>query len=92
MPSCRKPKAFFLNNKERLQYGQALKLGFPIGSGVIEGACRHLINDWLDITGARWSLDGAESILKLRSLKSRDDFDTYWEFHREESKKIIYNC
>jgi len=44
---------YLLNNKERLQYDQALKSGFPIGSGVIEGACRHLINDRLDITGAR---------------------------------------
>ncbi len=82
---------YLLNNKERLQYGQALKSGFPIGSGVIEGACRHLINDRLDITGARWSLDGAESILKLRSLKSSGDFDAYWTFHREESKKRVYN-
>jgi len=61
---------YLLNNKARLQYGDALKQGFPIASGVIEGACRHLINDRLDITGARWSLEGAESILTLRSLKS----------------------
>jgi len=81
---------YLLNNKTRLQYGDALKLGFPIASGVIEGACRHLINDRLDITGARWSLDGAESILKLRSLKSSGDFDSYWEFHKKESKKRNY--
>jgi len=81
---------YLLNNKERLQYGQALKSGFPIASGVIEGACRHLINDRLDITGARWSLDGAESILKLRSMKSSGDFEAYWEFHKEESKKRVY--
>ncbi|VAW82136.1 FIG00666800: hypothetical protein, partial [hydrothermal vent metagenome] len=69
---------YLLKNKTRLQYGEALASGFPIASGVIEGACRHLINDRLDITGARWSLEGAESILKLRSLKSSGDFESYW--------------
>jgi hypothetical protein len=67
-----------------------LKNGYPIASGVIEGACRHLINDRLDITGARWSLDGAEAILKLRSLKSSGDFDDYWQFHKKESKQRTY--
>jgi len=81
---------YLLNNKGRLQYGDALKQGFPIATGVIEGACRHLINDRLDITGARWSLDGAESILKLRSLKSSGDFESYWEHHKKESKKRNY--
>jgi len=82
---------YLLKNKERLQYGEALKLGFPIASGVIEGACRHLINDRLDITGARWSLDGAEAVLKLRSLKSSGDFKTYWKFHKQSSKQRNYD-
>ena len=81
---------YLLKNKERLQYGEALKSGFPIASGVIEGACRHLINDRLDITGARWGLEGAESVLKLRSLKSSGDFDAYWKFHKNESKQRNY--
>jgi hypothetical protein len=82
---------YLLKNKERLQYGDALKAGFPIASGVIEGACRHLINDRLDITGARWSLQGAEAILKLRSLKSSGDFKTYWNFHKKMSKQRNYD-
>jgi hypothetical protein len=69
--------SYLLKNKSRLKYGEALAAGFPIASGVIEGACRHLINDRLDITGARWRLQGAESILKLRSLKSSGDFEGY---------------
>ena len=57
---CSCPGAhYLLSNKEHLKYGEALLQGFPIGSGVIEGACRHLINDRLDITGARWGLVGA---------------------------------
>ena len=82
---------YLLKNKDRLQYGVALNSGFPIASGVIEGACRHLINDRLDITGARWSLLGAEAILKLRSLKSSGDFKKYWVFYKRMSKKRNYD-
>ena len=83
---------YLLKNKLRLQYGKALKKGYPIASGVIEGACRHIINDRLDITGARWSLKGAEAILKLRSLKSSGDFNDYWLFHKKQSKQRIYGA
>ncbi len=82
---------YLLKNKVRLQYGEALKEGFPIASGVIEGACRHLINDRLDITGARWSLEGAEAVLKLRSLKSSGDFEDYWKFHKKASRQRNYD-
>src|SRR5262249_15890340 len=60
---------------------QALAAGWPIATGVIEGACRHLIGDRLDITGARWGLDGAESILTLRAVISNGDFDDHWHYH-----------
>jgi len=81
---------YLLKNKQRLQYGEALKAGLPIATGVVEGACRHLINDRLDITGARWSLKGAEALLKLRSLKSSGDFDDYWNFHKQQEKLRNY--
>jgi hypothetical protein len=64
--------------KPYLDYATALTKGWPIATGVIEGACRHLVADRMDITGARWGLDGAEAILKLRALASNGDFDTYW--------------
>jgi hypothetical protein len=47
---------------------------WPIATGVIEGACRHLIGDRLDITGARWGLDGAEAVLTLRAVISNGDY------------------
>lgn len=81
---------YLQKNRNRLCYGEALSSGFPIASGVIEGACRHLINDRLDITGARWSLQGAEAILKLRSLNSSGDWEEYWSFHRSRSKERNY--
>jgi hypothetical protein len=64
-----------------LHYDTALAAGYPIATGIIEGACRHLVKDRMDITGARWSLDGAEAVLLLRALRSNGDFDTYWTYH-----------
>jgi len=74
---------YFLKRRALVHYDLCLQAGTPIATGVIEGACRTLINDRLDITGARWSLDGAEAVLKLRALVQSHDFDDYWDFHVE---------
>ena len=63
------------------RYADALHAGIPIATGAIEGACRHLVKDRMGRTGARWSLTGAEAILRLRAIRSSGDFDAYWEFH-----------
>ena len=78
------------NNQERLQYDRALAHGLPIATGVIEGACRHLVKDRMDITGARWGLARAEAILKLRSLKISGDLPAYLAFHFEQERKRNY--
>lgn len=80
----------YLENKHPyLRYDHALAQGWPIATGIIEGACRHLVKDRLDITGARWSLPGAEAVLKLRALISNGDFDTYFTWHlRQEHRRI----
>jgi hypothetical protein len=70
-----------------LRYNDFLAKGFPIATGVIEGACRHLVKDRMDLTGARWSLTGAEAILRLRALKSSGDFDEYWRFHEAQERE-----
>jgi hypothetical protein len=67
-----------------LRYDKALAEGLPIASGVVEGACRHLVNDRMNVTGARWSLQGAEAVLRLRALRSSDDFEAYWPFHERQ--------
>ena len=75
--------------KPYLDYATALAKGWPIATGVIEGACRHLVKDRMDITGARWGLDGAEAILKLRALTANGDFDRYWHYHlRKEHERV----
>lgn len=72
---------YLLNNKQYVRYDEFLRDGLPIASGVIEGACRSLVKDRMDITGARWGLRGAEAIPKLRSLRASGDLDRYLAFH-----------
>ncbi len=83
--------AKYLTNKAtHLDYPTALAKGWPIATGVIEGACRHLVKDRMDITGARWGLHGAEAILKLRAVRSNGDFDQYWNHHLSQEKLRIH--
>jgi len=80
--------ARYLTNKAPyLDYPTALTSGWPIATGVIEGACRHLVKDRLDITGARWGLPGAEAILKLRAVRSNGDLDAYWDYHLAQEQQ-----
>jgi len=72
---------YFLRRKHMMRYDELLTIGAPIATGVIEGGCRYLINDRLDVTGARWSLLGAEAVLCIRALVTSGDFDEYWTFH-----------
>jgi hypothetical protein len=74
---------YLIAKRSMLRYDCYVRRGLPIAGGVIEGACRHLVVDRLDITGARWSVRGAEAILRLRSPRSSGDLDDYWRFHLE---------
>ena len=75
---------YLLHHTAYLRYDQYLAAGLPIATGVIEGACRHLVKDRMELTGARWSLAGAEAVLRLRALRSSGDFDEYWTFHEAQ--------
>ncbi len=85
---------YLLTYAPHLKYDRYLVQGFPIATGVIEGACRHLVKDRMQVTGARWSLTGAEAILRLRALRSSHDFDEYWSFHEaqeyERNHRALY--
>lgn len=78
---------YLLKYREFLRYDQYLAKGYPIATGVIEGACRYLVKDRMEKTGARWSLEGAEAVLQLRSLRASGDFDEYWDFHLQQEYK-----
>ena len=86
--------SYLLNHSPYLRYDSYLSQGVPIATGVIEGACRHLVKDRMEVTGARWSLTGAEAVLRLRALRSSHDFDEYWTFHEareyERNHQTLY--
>ncbi|MGH9244041.1 MAG: ISKra4 family transposase [Acidimicrobiales bacterium] len=83
--------ASYLTNKAAyLDYPKALSSGWPIATGVIEGACRHICKDRMDLTGARWGLKGAEAVLKLRTVRSNRDFDKYWQFHLARERERVH--
>jgi hypothetical protein len=83
---------YLLNHSPYLRYDHYLKQGLPIATGVIEGACRHLVKDRMAVTGARWSLTGAEAVLRLRALRSSRDFDEYWVFHEAREYERNHQC
>ena len=78
---------YLLNHQQYMHYDRYLRAGLPIATGVIEGACRHLICDRMDGV-ARWSLNGAEAVLAIRALRCSGDFDDYWRYHvRQEYQR-----
>ncbi|CAN5495460.1 hypothetical protein BH23ACT3_BH23ACT3_22150 [soil metagenome] len=81
---------YLVNKADHLDYPTALASGWPIATGIIEGACRHLVKDRMDLTGARWSLTGAEAILKLRAIHSNGDFDDYWHYHLAQEHRRVH--
>jgi hypothetical protein len=81
---------YFKTNRDRMRYDEYLRLGLPIGSGLIEGTCKNLINDRMERSGMRWSEDGAEAIVKLRALHLTDHWDRFWEFSVAREKTELY--
>ncbi len=78
---------YLLKYRDFLRYDEYLAAGYPIATGVIEGACRYLVKDRMELTGARWSLAGAEAVLQLRALRASGDLAPYWKFHLEQEQK-----
>ena len=79
---------YFSNNRHRMRYHDCLREGYPIASGVIEGACRHVVGDRLDRTGTRWTVEGAISMLATRTTYLSDDWNDYQQFRikREQNR------
>ena len=91
-PNARRPTRGHLPD----QQGRLPRLPDRAGGGVahrhrvIEGTCRYLVADRMDITGARWSVEGAEAVLELRAVRTNDDFDQYWKFHLDKERHRIH--
>jgi hypothetical protein len=75
---------YLLKYQDYMHYNEYLAEGLPIATGVIEGACRHLVEDRMGITGARWDVPGAEAVLRLRAIRCSGDWDEYWQFHERQ--------
>ena len=73
--------AYLYRNRERMRYDEYLRAGLPIASGSVEGACKNLIKDRMERSGMRWTVPGAEAVLKMRAVERSGDFDAYWEYH-----------
>jgi len=81
---------YLTGHLDQLDYPTALARGWPIATGAVEGACRHLIADRLGLTGCHWGLDGAEAVLQLRAVQANDDLGPYWEFHTAREHERLY--
>ena len=81
---------YFENNAARMRYDEYLRKGFPIASGAVEGACRHLVKDRLERTGMRWVRDGAQAMLNLRSLWINGEWDDYQKYYVSAELQRLY--
>jgi hypothetical protein len=75
-------------HRERMHYDQYLAAGYPIATGVIEGACRHLVKDRLERSGMRWTLEGAQAMLNLRALRQSSCWDEFHQQHPSPTNRI----
>jgi len=81
---------YFERNLTYMDYQTYLAQGYPIASGVIEGACRHFVKDRFELSGMRWLQTGAENLLRLRAVAENADWDQYFAFHREQRQLRLY--
>jgi hypothetical protein len=81
---------YFERNRDRMKYDEYLAAGYPIGSGVVEGACRHLVKDRMERTGMRWLPSGAQAMLDLRATYINGEWDALWNFHITQEEERLY--
>lgn len=82
--------AFLESNLHRMRYDEYLAAGYPIATGVIEGACRHLVRDRMERSGMRWKVPGAQAMLDLRAIHTNGDWDTFQSFRIKTETKRLY--
>ena len=75
--------------EDRLAH-EYLAKGYPIGSGVVEGACRHLVKDRMEQTGMRWEVEGAQAVLSLRAIYINEDWDSFHTTRIEQEQQALY--
>ena len=82
--------AYFAVRSEYMKYDEYLAAGYPIGSGVVEGACRHLVKDRMEQAGMRWRIAGAQAILNLRAIYVNDDWEAFHADRIQTEQRKLY--
>lgn len=88
--ALRRVAGYLQHNRPYRDYARYLKQGWPIGTGVIEGTCRHLVKDRMELSGMRWTVTGAEALLALRAVHENGDWDAFHQFRRQRRHKQLY--
>jgi hypothetical protein len=88
--TLRRVAGYLERNRPHMDYARYLKRGWPIGTGVIEGACRHLVKDRMELSGMRWTVEGAQALLALRAVEENGDWDAFHQFRRQRRHKQLY--
>lgn len=81
---------YYENNRDHMRYDEYLAAGYPIGSGVAEGACRHVVKDRLEQTGMRWTVNGAQAMLHLRATYLNGRWNEYVNYYVETEQAALY--
>lgn len=81
---------YYSNHLDSMRYDEYLAAGYPIGSGVVEGACRHVVKDRMERTGMRWTVGGARAILQLRAVYLHEDWPEFVNYRIETEQAALY--
>ena len=81
---------YYRRNAAFMHYDEYLARRWPIGTGVVEGACGHLVKDRMEQAGMRWTVAGAQAVLDLRAVRLNGDWDAYWQYHRQQQHQRRY--
>lgn len=81
---------YYENNQEHMRYDEYLAGGYPIASGVAEGACKHLVKDRMERAGMRWELEGAQAMLSLRAIYLNDLWDQFIAYRIATEQSRLY--
>lgn len=81
---------YFENNRDHMRYDDYLASGYPLGSGVAEGACRHLVKDRMEKTGMRWAVEDAQAMLNPGALYLVDDWQSFIDYRIQREQSEIY--
>jgi hypothetical protein len=81
---------YYRRNRPYMHYDRYLARGWPISTGVVEGACGHLVKDRMERSGMRWTKSGAQAILELRAVRVNGDWDAYHSFRRQCQHQRLY--